>query len=128
VTQDPFTLTATMNGANERPGPGDPNATGSATLVFNTDPADQKLDYTVTYANVDGTESGLHIHIAPPTSPGPIVIPFPTPTGSPAMGTVVIPNRALILNIWANPGQYYINLHSTPTYGAGAIRGTLQPV
>jgi len=35
-------------------------------------------------------------------------------------------NEALLDNIAANPGQYYINIHTTPTYPAGAIRGQLQ--
>jgi hypothetical protein len=35
-------------------------------------------------------------------------------------------DEALLDDIAANPQNYYINLHSTPTYPGGAIRGQLQ--
>lgn len=37
-------------------------------------------------------------------------------------------NEALLDNIGANPQQYYLNLHSTPLFPAGAIRGQLEPL
>jgi hypothetical protein len=116
-------LIAHMNGANERPGPGDPDAFGRATVTIRDDT--NQLCATVWWKNVDGTLSGLHIHIAPPTSPGPIVVPFATPpTGaSSTYQCVTVANEALLDNIAANPQQYYINLHSTPNFGPGAIRG-----
>jgi hypothetical protein len=122
-------LYTVLTGAAERPGPGDPDAYGQAYITIN-DAANQ-LCLTLQYANVDGTPSGLHIHIAPPTSPGPIVVPFSTPQ---AVGSgvfqecVIVENEALLDNIAANPHQYYINLHSQPNFGPGAIRGQLRAV
>jgi hypothetical protein len=119
-------LIAYMNGANERPGPGDPDAFGRATITI--DDETNRLCLTLWWRNVDGTPSGLHIHLAPPTSPGPIVVPFQTPPAgtSSTYQCVTVENEALLDNIAANPGQYYINLHSTPLYAGGAIRGQLQ--
>jgi hypothetical protein len=122
-------IIAYLFGANERPGPGDPDAVGRAYITI--DDANNRLCLTLQYANVDGTLSGLHIHLAAPDSPGPIVVPFATPTQQVnGVFTQCVTNtesqEALFDNIAANPSQYYINLHSTPNYGPGALRGQLQ--
>jgi hypothetical protein len=125
---DDARLVAYLTGAAERPGPGDPDAIGRAQITI-TDATNQ-LCLTLQWARVDGTLSGLHIHVAPPTTAGPIVVPFAVPTGRSGrlFQCVTVANEALLDNITANPQQYYINLHSTPLYGAGAIRGQLQDV
>lgn len=120
---DDAILRATLTGANERPGPGDPDASGSAIIYIDDDT--NRLCLSLSFAGVDGTLSGLHIHIAPPTAPGPIVIPFSTPTSSPTFQCIAVANEALLDNLAANPQQYYINLHSVPNFGPGAIRGQL---
>jgi hypothetical protein len=118
-----------LTGAAERPNPGDRDAIGRAYITIN-DAANQ-LCLTLQWARVDGTLSGLHIHIAPPTSAGPIVVPFPTPPSA-SSGTyrrcVTVANETLLDNIAANPSAYYINLHSTPRFPGGAIRGQLQRI
>ena len=121
-------IVAHMNGANERPGPGDPDAFGRATITI--DDETNRLCLTMWWQRVDGTLSGLHIHLAPPTAPGPVVVPFqvPAPGAVWTYQCVTVANEALLDNIAANPGQYYINLHSTPLFPGGAIRGQLQRV
>lgn len=128
---DDAIVTASLNGAKEVnasgvPNQGDPDATGTATIFIDDD--SNMLCLFMRWSNVDGTTSGLHIHFAPPTSPGPIVVPFatPAPGRTSTFQCVTVANEALLDNIAANPQQYYINLHSTPTYPAGAIRGQLQ--
>ncbi len=116
-------ISVTLTGAAERPGPGDPDASGSATIFIDDDT--NRMCLFLRFSGVDGTLSGLHIHLAPPTSPGPIVVPFSVPTASPFFQCVLVPNEALLDNIAANPSQYYLNLHSTPSFGGGAIRGQL---
>jgi hypothetical protein len=127
ASADDAYLIAHMNGGNERPGPGDPDAFGRATITI--DDETNRLCLTMWWRGVDGTVSGLHIHIAPPTSPGPIVIGFATPAPTATFTyqclTVENDDEALLDNIAANPGQYYVNLHSTPNFGPGAIRGQL---
>jgi hypothetical protein len=64
--------------------------------------------------------------VAPPESAGPIVVPFSNPTTNQFSQCVTVANEALLDNIAANPQQYYINLHTQPFFGPGAIRGQLQ--
>lgn len=118
---------AYLNGASERPGPGDPDAVGRAYITISD--STNTLCLTLQYAKVDGTLSGLHIHLAPPTSPGGVVVPFAVPTAHVTgsfRSCVVVASEALLDNIAAHPEQYYLNLHSSPNYGPGAIRGQLQ--
>ena len=124
---DDAILRTTLTGAAERPGPGDPDATGQAT-VFIDDDTDRLCLY-MTWSNVDGTLTGLHIHLAPPTAPGPIVVPFSVPPSNATFTfqCVAVANEALLDNLAANPQQYYLNLHST-LYPGGAIRGQLASI
>ncbi len=118
-------LVAYMLGANERPGPGDPDGVGRAYITIN-DAANQ-LCMTIQFTDITLPATGLHIHFAPTTAPGPIVVPFANPTTNQAYQCVTVENEALLDNIAANPGQYYINIHTQPLYAAGALRGQLQP-
>lgn len=126
---DDARIVAYLTGAAERPGPGDPDAVGRASITI--DDANNELCLALQWTRVDGTLSGLHIHFAPPTSPGPVVVPFPTPptaSSGQLFQCVIVQDEALLDNIAANPQQYYINLHSQPLYPGGAIRGQLQSV
>jgi hypothetical protein len=67
---DDAILKVSLTGSQERPGPGDPDAAGLADIYIDDD--SNFLCLSMNWLNVDGTPSGLHIHIAPPTSPGPI--------------------------------------------------------
>jgi hypothetical protein len=119
-------LATTLLGANERPGPGDPDATGRAVITIIDDT--NTLCIAMTWRDVDGTVSGLHIHQAPSTSPGPIVVPFTTPTGN--SGTfrqcVTVANETVLDSMSTDPGNFYLNIHSTPSFGPGAARGQLE--
>ncbi len=117
-------LFAYMNGAAERPGPGDPDGAGRAVITI--DDATDKVCLSLQFTNVTLPTTGLHIHFAPPTSPGPVVVPFAPPTTNSSYQCVIVENEALLDNIAANPGDYYINLHTQPGFGPGAIRGQLQ--
>ena len=118
------TLVAYMFGANERPNPGDPDAVGRAVVTIND--ATNTICVALQVTNVDMPFTGFHIHFAPPGSAGPIVIPFAAPTSQESYQCKVVEDEALMDNIAANPGQYYINVHNAP-YPGGAARGQLQP-
>ena len=100
-----------------------------ATITVN-DAANQ-ICLVLQYAHIDGALSGLHIHLGNPDNPGPVVVPFAVPTTQDSgihRQCVTVANEALADNISVNPHQYYINLHSTPSFAPGAIRGQLQKV
>jgi hypothetical protein len=126
ASADDARLYAVMTGGEERPGPGDPDGIGRAVITIND--AANTLCVDLQFTNVTLPTTGFHIHLAPPGVAGPIVVPFANPTTNQFHQCVVVENEALLDNIAANPGQYYINLHTQPLYAAGAIRGQLQRI
>jgi hypothetical protein len=117
-------LVAYMTGANERPGPGDPDGVGRAVITIND--AANRLCVSTQFTGITLPSTGFHIHFAPANSAGPIVVPFSNPTVNQDYQCVTVANEELLDNIAANPGQYYINIHTQPLYAAGALRGQLQ--
>ncbi len=122
-------IVAYLTGEAERPGPGDPDAVGLALITI--DDAANQLCLAMMWDRVDGTLSGLHIHLASPEAPGPVVVGFATPPSSASGETsqcVTVANEAVLDDIAENPEKYYINLHSRPLYPGGAIRGQLESI
>ena len=118
------TFVVTLTGENEVNAAGDPDAEGTAVLTFNQ--GQGTLTYEITVSGIDGTISGAHIHRAPAGVAGPVVIPLIAPaTGNSTSSGVVSVSKALIKDIRQNPEDYYINVHSLPLYGPGAVRGQL---
>ena len=119
-------LSTTLTGAEEAPGPGDPDASGFASLTLNEGQGEVCFD--LSWQDIDGTVTASHIHEAPPGSPGPIVVPLFVDqmyegTGT-ASGCVSGVDRGLIKAIRQDPAAFYVNIHST-AFPAGAIRGQL---
>ena len=113
-------LPTTLTGAEEVPGPGDPDGTGTATLRVN--PGQKQICYTLTVSNI-APATGAHIHEAPPGRAGPIVVGLQPPAdgSSKACATVT---RELALEILKRPSDYYVNVHNGP-FPRGAVRGQL---
>jgi hypothetical protein len=119
-------LATAMTGAEESPGPGDSNATGQADIRLNQ--GQREVCFDLSWANIDGTVFAAHIHIAPPGSPGPIVVPLFSGTFAgtdAASGCVQNVDSGLIKAIRKDPSAYYVNVHSQPNFPGGAIRGQL---
>lgn len=108
-----------LTGAQEAPGPGDPDGSGTAWLVLNQ--GQGTIQYKVQYANIQ-TPMAAHIHIAPVGEPGRVVVPLQVVNGV-IEGTVTV-DKALIKAIRQNPQDYYLNVHNME-YMPGAIRGQL---
>src|SRR5437879_13922782 len=68
----------TLSGAQEVPGPGDPDGVGSAALQLN--PGQGTICYTLTASGI-ATPVAAHIHAAPAGVAGPVVVPLVPPTG-----------------------------------------------
>jgi hypothetical protein len=115
----PFTVELTgaaeVNAQGE-PNQGDPDGSGTATLTIN--PGLGQLCWTIEVAGVDPI-TAAHIHVAPATAPGPVVVPL-----NPYTGGCTNIDLELALAIITDPGSYYVNVHNA-TYPAGALRGQL---
>ena len=120
---DDARLYATLTGAAERPGPGDPDAIGRVVITIND--ATNQICAAVQFTNATLPTTGMHIHLAPPGSAGPVVVAFTAPTGYQSYECKTVDNEALLDNIAANPGQYYFNIHNQE-YPGGFARGQLQ--
>jgi len=118
-------LSTTLTGAEEAPGPGDPNATGQANLRLNQ--GQEEICFDISWSDVDGTVFAAHIHVASAGDPGPIVVPLfeGSFAGTDSVSDCVSVDKALVKTIRKNADDYYVNVHSSPTFGAGAIRGQL---
>jgi hypothetical protein len=121
------TLSTPMSGAEEAPGPGDPDATGQADLRLNQ--GKHRICFDLSWADIDGTVFAAHIHEAPAGEPGDVVVPLFEGefAGTDEVSDCVTDlDRGLIKDIRKHPADYYVNVHSTPGFEAGAIRGQLE--
>lgn len=124
------TFTTVMTGAQEAPGPGDPDATGVASLTLQ--PGKRTVCYDLSWMNIGAdpeteTVHSAHIHEAPAGSPGPVVVPLfveESFSGTDSDAGCVSASAQQIAAIIGNPSNYYVNVHSD-TFPAGAIRGQL---
>ncbi len=115
-------LRANLIGAAEVPNPGDPDATGTATV--NIDVSKGEVCYEVAVQRID-RPTAMHIHEGEAGKAGGIVVPMTTPTASDTTTTgCANADAALIGRITANPDDFYVNVH-TQTYPQGAARGQL---
>jgi CHRD domain len=115
-------LSATLTGAAEVPGPGDPDGAGTATIRLRV--GQGQVCHMLTASNITLPALAAHIHVAPAGVAGPVVVPLITPDADGSVEGCVSAPRALIKQILKNPAGYYVNVH-TSDYPAGAIRGQL---
>ena len=120
-------LHTTMTGAAEVsptgvPNQGDPDGIGTATITLN--PGTGQVCWDIQVSGITLPASAAHIHIAPPTAPGPVVVPLSAPDGNGHAAGCTTADRALILAILQSPENYYVNVHNSD-YPAGALRGQL---
>jgi hypothetical protein len=124
--QEEITLHATLTGAAEIPGPGDPDGTGTVQIVGNVGRQTlTTLCYRLSVAGI-GTPTAAHIHQAPAGVAGPIVVPLDPPIDGSSSGCVRA-DPDLVKDILTNPEKYYVNVHNAE-FPAGALRGQLVPV
>ncbi|WP_338875762.1 CHRD domain-containing protein [Spirosoma sp. SC4-14] len=115
-------LTATLNGASEKPN--STTSTAAGTFVGDLNTTTRVLSYTVTYTGpFSSSLTGGHIHrITKADGTGPVEIPFSSLT-SPITGTTGALAQTKVDSMLN--GFYYVNLH-TSTYPAGEIRGDIK--
>jgi hypothetical protein len=116
-------LAITLKGANEVPGPGDPDGTGSASITVVSD--QNEVCFTIHVSGIVLPATGAHIHQGVAGVAGPIVVSLAPPDASGvSSGCVLGLAHDLVTAILANPGNYYVNVHTTD-YPNGALRGQL---
>src|SRR5947209_4086595 len=113
------TLVGVLNGANEAPGPGDPDGLGLAGIRFEG----TSVNYNIMVKNIVAPTAS-HIHRGAAGVAGPVIITlasvFPNNTAT-GMATA---SAALIDEIRRNPAGFYVNVHNADFPG-GAIRAQL---
>ena len=113
-------LATSLTGANEVPGPGDPDGTG--TFMAKVNLGRGTLCYTLTAASI-APATAAHVHVGTATEAGPVVIGLVPPTAGSSTSCATA-DRELLRNITRNPELYYVNVHNSE-YPAGAVRGQL---
>jgi hypothetical protein len=140
--RDEVRLKADLSGDSEVP-PADPDGDGRARVVLKPD--EGLVCFKVKFDDT-GTPTRGHIHRGVAGANGPIVVPFFELAGTPGPPPVppdpqdprndvlerkseledcVSADRALILEIAANPEGFYVNLHNA-RFPSGAVRGQLE--
>jgi hypothetical protein len=114
----PFTVT--MTGADEAPGPADPDGSGTAHFTLNQ--GQGEICFELSVSNI-APATASHIHEAAADVPGPIVVPLTPPTNGTSSGCVDV-DPELIKAIRQNPEEYYVNVHNAE-FPSGAVRGQL---
>ena len=113
-------LSAMLTGAEEVPGPGDPNGSGYAELTLNQ--GQGTITYTLTVQGIEPA-AAAHIHIGAKGVAGKVVVALEPPTDGSTTAVVDV-DPELIKKIRQNPEAYYVNVHNA-TYPGGAVRGQL---
>lgn len=130
-------------GALAKPGgvPAIPMNTGQEVGVVNSDAsgsfsytiAGNQLCYTLEVRDMTQAPFAAHIHPGPRQVAGPVAVPLLTPPGATstvsdcitaAEGSSVL-TLAELAAIAADPGAFYVNVHTT-TYPGGELRGQLK--
>ena len=119
IAQANNSLSATLTGAAEVPGPGDTDGSGFAVVTI----SGTTVTYSLLVQNI-AAPTLAHIHRNPVGVEGPIVVNFnPAFNGGLATGTVQA-DPAIANEILGNPAGFYVNVHNAE-FPAGAIRGQL---
>ena len=113
-------VTASLTGAQEVPGPGDPDGSGTAEVTVVN--ATANVCYDLNVRNI-APATAAHIHRGGPTVAGPPVVTLEAPTDGGSEGCITVP-ATLADEIGANPAAFYVNVHNDE-YPNGAIRGQL---
>ncbi len=113
--------TASLWGANEVPGPGDPDGSGMATIKVNQ--RDGRVCWTLVVRKI-GPATAAHIHVGGPDVAGPVVLGLTAPTNGRSTGCAADVDPMLIRNLLRSPRDYYVNVHNAE-YPGGAVRGQL---
>jgi len=115
-------FTTTLKGANEVPGPGDPDGKGHAWIRV-----DSKRDRICFKVSAKGVKplTAAHIHTGDRKTAGPVFVElFSGESATRHRRGCVATTQEKIDAIRSNPSGYYVNVHNAE-YPDGALRGQL---
>lgn len=115
-------LQTDLFGAEEVPGPGDPDGSGDATITVRPG-KNAQVCWDVSVEDVETPTAG-HLHEAPAGVAGPVVVAFSNAAGSFDFAGCAPVSKELAKDVIKNPADYYVNVHNAP-FPAGAVRGQL---
>jgi hypothetical protein len=116
------TLTTQLQGGAAEVPPGDPDGSGTASVMINTDTG--QVCWEITVQNI-AAATASHIHEGAAGVAGDVVVPLDTDgfEGS-SEGCVEDQEAAALQGIIDNPAGFYVNVH-TADFQGGAVRGQL---
>jgi hypothetical protein len=121
VEQVAKTYQANLTGAEEVPGPGDPDGSGRAEVSI-SDRLDQ-VCYEISGVSGIAPATMAHIHRGVKGVAGPAVVTLETPTDGHSKDCTKA-SESIADEIKANPSNFYVNVHNAE-FPNGAIRGQL---
>lgn len=113
-------LTARLDGAAEVPGPGAPDASGTAQVTVDADAA--QLCYTIAVEGLEDVQAA-HVHAGGADVAGDVVVPLEAPEGG-TVDACADADQDLLTEISEAPEEFYVNVH-TAELPDGAVRGQL---
>lgn len=120
------TLTATLGGDAEFPGPGDEGSgtfTGSLAAADAPDEETVELCYELEVRGLSMPAAAAHVHRGGAAEAGEVVIPLQAPRDGGVRECVLV-RTAQLAPIVRDPTRFYVNVH-TDDYPDGAVRGQL---
>ena len=120
-----FTTTLTGEGEVNAQGEfnqGDLDGIGTATITLNY--GQGTVCWEIHVEGITLPAGAAHIHEAPVTAPGPVVVPLSAPDADGFASGCTSVDREEIKEIIQEPELYYVNVHNVD-YPAGALRGQL---
>lgn len=116
-------LEASLTGAAEVPGPGDPGGAGVAAVVLTWDPeAGYTACFTLAVVGLSTPAVAAHIHPGRADVAGPVAVPFEAP--NPTASNCVPVSSEIGDQLATDPEAFYVNVH-TSQFPGGAVRGQL---
>jgi hypothetical protein len=119
ATQGGRPLHATLLPGNQVP-PTESNGSGTALVTLNQ--GQEEVCWDITVSNLTTPVILAHIHHGAAGTNGAVVVDFMEPING--LSGCVHADAALIKDIRQNPGDYYVNVHTT-MFPAGEVRGQL---
>lgn len=114
-------VSAHLMGSAEKPGPGDPDGGGHASIDLD---AGQGMVCTELMVEKIGAATMAHIHKGAADAAGPPVLTLATPDAAGKSKSCVKADAQVVADILNNPANYYVNVHNAE-FPAGAVRGQI---